>query len=86
MKSPKATPSGAGLRVRIAGAIDDVLAPLLAADGGGIELVTVDETAGEVVLRLTGAFVACPGTPVVRADVIEPLLRARGASSFRYQR
>jgi Fe-S cluster biogenesis protein NfuA len=34
--------------------------PMLTADGGGIELVSVDETAGDVKVKLTGACGCCP--------------------------
>ena len=36
------------------------LAKQLEADGGGVELVAVDEATGRVTLRLLGACAACP--------------------------
>lgn len=56
--------------------VAEVLQPLLEADGGGVEVVSVDTTASpvEVVLHLTGAFRGCPGSPVVQRGVIEPVL------------
>ncbi|HLD35566.1 MAG TPA: NifU family protein, partial [Planctomycetota bacterium] len=34
--------------------------PMLAADGGGIELVSVDDKAGDVKVKLTGSCGCCP--------------------------
>lgn len=72
----------------VARVVTEVLAPILEADGGGIELVSVDEEKREIVLRFTGAFAACPGTPAVREEVVEPLLKkaAGGNATFRYLR
>lgn len=72
----------------IESAVHDILAPLLEADGGGVEVLSIDEGRREVVLRFTGALAVCPGTPTVREDVVEPLLRARTSpeTTFKYQR
>jgi Fe-S cluster biogenesis protein NfuA len=62
--------------------IGDVLRPLLEADGGGVEIVSVDAGSEpiEVVLHLTGAFRGCPGGPVVQRGILEPVLaKALGA-------
>jgi Fe-S cluster biogenesis protein NfuA len=76
------------LRATLEKTLNEVLRPLLEADGGGIEIVSVDDAKHEVVLRFTGAFAVCPGTPTVREDLVEPLLRARTGSetTFKYQR
>lgn len=80
--------SARSMRKEVTRTVTEVLAPILEADGGGLELVSVDEDKKEIVLRFTGAFAACPGTPAVREDVIEPLLRAAagGRATFRYER
>ena len=75
------------LRAALEAALKDDLGPLLEADGGGLELLEVDEDERTAVLRFTGALAVCPGTPVVRDDLVEPLLRKRaGEVSFAYKR
>jgi Fe-S cluster biogenesis protein NfuA len=75
------------LRASLEAALKNDLAPLLEADGGGLELLEVDEAKRTAVLRFTGALAVCPGTAVVRDDLIEPLLRKRaGEASFSYKR
>ena len=39
----------------------DAIRPLLQADGGDIELVSIDEATGKVSVRLQGACKGCPG-------------------------
>jgi len=52
--------------------LDEVLRPLLEADGGGIEIVSFDGK--ELVLKLTGSFRGDPGAPYVQAGIIEPAI------------
>jgi Fe-S cluster biogenesis protein NfuA len=68
--------------------VQEVLGPLLAADGGGLELVEVEPETREIALRFTGRFAACPGTPAVREELVEPMLRSAsgGRARFRYLR
>lgn len=61
------------MREKVEALIADVIRPLIAADGGDIELVGIEPK--RVLLRLSGAYVGCPGTPAVIASVIEPVLR-----------
>lgn len=79
--------SAGDLNDKLARALGE-LEPLLSADGGGVELVSFDEERREVVLRFTGALAVCPGTPIVKDDLLEPLLRKAmgGRATFRYQR
>jgi Fe-S cluster biogenesis protein NfuA len=56
-------------------AIDEVIRPLIEADGGGIELVNV--TDDEVLVRFLNAYAGCPGSHFIRTGVIEPVLRQR---------
>jgi Fe-S cluster biogenesis protein NfuA len=56
----------------VEGLIAEVLRPLIEADGGGIELVRVEEST--VVVRLLAACGGCPGAPYTKASVIEPVL------------
>jgi Fe-S cluster biogenesis protein NfuA len=80
--------SDEGFTEEVGRVVREVLGPLLIADGGGVELVGVDPATREIVLRFTGRFAACPGTPAVREELIEPLLvsAAGGRARFRYLR
>ena len=49
--------------------------PMLAADGGSVELVGVDEKSGTVTVRLTGACGACPYSTMTLKNVVERMIR-----------
>ena len=49
-----------GVQERVQGVVDEIR-PLLQADGGDIELVSVEESTGVVSVRLQGACKGCPG-------------------------
>lgn len=49
--------------------------PMLAADGGSVELVSVDEKKGEVRVRLTGACGCCPHAAMTLKGVVERMIR-----------
>jgi len=53
--------------------VDEVLAPLLQADGGSVEIIDVSDE--RVKLKLTGAAAVCSGGRFTQVGVIEPLLR-----------
>jgi NifU-like protein len=53
--------------------IDEVVRPLVAADGGEIELVKVIDK--RIIVRLTGMCAGCPGRPYTLSGVIEPVAR-----------
>jgi Fe-S cluster biogenesis protein NfuA len=53
--------------------IDQVLRPLIAVDGGRIELVSVVDKC--VVVRLSGTCAGCPGRPYTLSGVIEPAVK-----------
>ena len=56
--------------------VAEVIAPLVMADGGAVEVVELSEGATlTVTLRLGGACAGCPGLPYTRSRVIEPVLR-----------
>lgn len=62
--------------------ITDVLQPLLEADGGGLEVVSFDESKSpaELVVHLTGAFRGCPSGPIIQSRVLEPaFMKALGS-------
>lgn len=52
----------------------DVLAPLVAADGGVMYLVSYTE--GDVHIHLAGTCGGCPGVAMTRDRVFEPALRS----------
>ncbi|MBK8173652.1 MAG: NifU family protein [Sandaracinaceae bacterium] len=60
-------------RVEIEKAIAELIRPLVEADGGTIDLVSLDEHS--VTLRLSAACAGCPGQSFTKAHVIEPVLR-----------
>ncbi|MDT8286236.1 MAG: NifU family protein [Elusimicrobiales bacterium] len=49
--------------------------PILAADGGSVELVSVDEKSGVVTVRLTGACGCCPHAAMTLKGVVERMVR-----------
>ncbi|KAF0127794.1 MAG: nitrogen-fixing NifU domain-containing protein [Elusimicrobia bacterium] len=49
--------------------------PILAADGGSVELVAVDEKSGVVTVRLTGACGCCPHAAMTLKGVVERMVR-----------
>ena len=61
------------MRERAQALIDDVLQPLIAADGGRIELIEISER--RVVVRLSGTCQGCPGQPYTLSHVIEPAFK-----------
>lgn len=66
------------LREKVERIIEERISALLLADQSGIEIVSVDEAASEVVLRITGALRACPGAGFVKTDIIERALGGGG--------
>lgn len=49
--------------------------PMLAADGGNVELVSVDEKSGVVKVRLTGACGCCPMSQMTLKMGVEQMLK-----------
>lgn len=50
--------------------VDEILRPLLAADGGEIELVSMRDK--RLVVRMKGMCSGCPGRPYTLSEIIEP--------------
>jgi Fe-S cluster biogenesis protein NfuA len=65
--------------------IDEILGPLLEADGGGIRVVSFQ--GDELVLALTGAFRGDPGSVYVQSRILRPaIVKALGREvSIRWQ-
>ena len=68
--------SGAGITGRVQAVIDKIR-PLLQADGGDIELVSVDEQTGIVSVQLQGACKGCPGAAMTLKMGVERHLREK---------
>ena len=49
--------------------------PMLAADGGSVELVGVDEKTGVVTVKLTGACGCCPHAAMTLKHVVEKMIK-----------
>lgn len=68
------------MRERIDAVVEEVLRPLIEADGGSIEVVEVSEDA--VVVRLGGAYAGCPSTSFTLRGVVEPAIRKATGTSI----
>ncbi len=64
----------ANLQERVSVVLDKVR-PMLAADGGGIELVSVDEKSADVKVKLTGACGCCPMSQMTLKMGVEKALK-----------
>jgi Fe-S cluster biogenesis protein NfuA len=53
--------------------VDEVLAPLIKADGGVIELIGIVDK--RLLVRLTGTCSGCPGRPYTLARIVEPVAK-----------
>lgn len=62
------------MKEKVEAALDKVR-PALQADGGGVELVEVDEETGIVRLRLTGHCAGCPMSQMTLKNGIERVLK-----------
>jgi Fe-S cluster biogenesis protein NfuA len=51
--------------------------PMLEHDGGGIELITVNEISGEVTVKLIGACHGCPFAAITLKTRVEDLLKEK---------
>jgi len=75
----------AAARDEVERALREVIRPLIEADGGEIDLVSVDASKSpvEIALSVGGAYRGCPGTPLVSRAVIEPALAKSLAKEVR---
>ena len=63
-----------GLREEVEKVLNEEIAPRLAMDGGGIELVDVSDD-GVVKVKLQGACSGCPGAKMTLAMGVERILK-----------
>jgi len=68
-----AADSAASLEDRAKQLIDEIVRPLIEADGGEIELLTVTEA--RLIVRLSGNCSGCPGRPYTLQGVVERAAR-----------
>jgi Fe-S cluster biogenesis protein NfuA len=59
--------------------------PLLAAHGGDVELLRIDEDAGAVVLRLLGSCDGCPSSAVTLRTAVETAIREAAPEIVRFE-
>ena len=69
-------PAPAGLDARVREVIETIR-PLLQADGGDIELVSIDAEEGKVFVRLQGACKGCPGAAMTLKMGVERHLKEK---------
>ena len=62
------------MREKVEAALNKIK-PMLAADGGGVDLIDVDEASGVVKVKLTGACGGCPMSQMTLKMGIEKKLK-----------
>ena len=62
------------MKDKVASVIEKIK-PMLAADGGSVELVGVDEKTGRVTVKLTGACGCCPHATMTLKHVVERMIK-----------
>jgi len=67
------------LRSQLVSLCRDVLAPLLAADGGVLYVVQLEDD--QVILHLGGTCSGCPGAPITSSSIIDPAIRSVAPSA-----
>ena len=63
------------MKEKIEEVLDKYVRPGLAMDGGGVDLVDVNEETGEVKVRLTGGCVGCPMSQLTLQMGVEKTLK-----------
>jgi len=58
-------------------AVIEIIRPAIQADGGDIELLSVDEESGVVTVLLSGACVSCPASTVTMKAGVERIVKDR---------
>jgi len=57
--------------------LDEVVAPMIAVDGGEIALVSLDDEGNRVRVRFGGSYTGSPCRGVVLKYIVEPVLKDR---------
>ena len=65
------------MKDKIEEVLNNDIRPSLAMEGGGIELIDVDEKAGIVKVRLTGGCKGCPMSQLTLIGFVEKTLKNR---------
>lgn len=73
---PPTVPTEAVLREQVL-AVIEIIRPAIQADGGDIELVSVDADTGVVTVELLGACVSCPASTVTMKAGVERIMKDR---------
>ncbi len=74
--SDLARPSGCDImKDEVVKVLNEQVRPGLQRDGGGIELVNVDEEKGEVQVKLTGACGGCPMATMTMVGFVEATIK-----------
>lgn len=74
--------AGTGLKKKVEAALAQVR-PYLEADGGGVELIAVDEAAKIVKVRLTGGCACCPSAGLTLKNGVEAAIK-KNAPEIKY--
>ena len=64
------------LRQRVEAVVVDRIAPLMAVEGGRIDVVDVDEGEQRVLVRIDGSHRGGPGRDILLRYLVEPLLKS----------
>lgn len=62
-------------RERIEAILNNRLKPLLAVDGGDVEIVSIDEDANLLKLHFKGSYAGSPCREIIVKYVVEPILK-----------
>ncbi len=66
--------AGTDLKKKVEAALAQVR-PYLEADGGGVQLIGIDETSKTVQVRLTGGCACCPSAGITLKNGVEAAIR-----------
>ena len=65
------------MREAIEKALNEYVRPRLAADGGDVELIDVDENRGIVKIRLVGSCASCPMSGLTFLSLVETTIKQK---------
>jgi len=66
-----------GLKEKIEAVLQERIIPSLAMHGGGVEIISVDEKAGSVKLKLTGQCIGCSFADLTFVGLVEEELKSK---------